>query len=548
MHSSGWRDDSLLFPYFKRLLWYVSLPVLLLLFLQLTQSTGTVSASSLPAPGQIPASASTDLNVVYDDSLAWENWSWNTSVNFWATSPVYSGSRSAAITYNAAWAGFLVHTSSFSTSPYSALEFAIRPNSKGLSAINVSLYNTSNKPIRVVNLKDYATPAANGWYLVSIPLSALGASNTTITGVQLQDNTGAAQPTYHLDQLQFVTNRTVYDDSLSWENWSWNTSVNFWATSPVYSGSRSAAVTYNAGWAGFLVHTNGLSTSPYDALEFAIHPNSKGLSAINVSLHNTSNKPIREVNLKNYGTAAANGWYLVSIPLSALGASNTTITGVQLQDNTGAAQPTYYLDRLRFVGGGAATSGSTAIYFKPTQCPTYIDEIIKEASAKYNIPRWFYYALIQRESSFNPTSDNGRDKGLTQLGGVWYNGKRYPEDLSVPNDNHKQYAWDMNFDKYGKWVLMSQVTPLTDWFDPKQNLDRFTTGYAVPAFILFKTRYGESDTATWRRVAYHWNKGMYATYDPSNTDYLGLYDKYVSTFKPLVEATDGVWKGPPRLP
>lgn len=186
--------------------------------------------------------------------------------------------------------------------------------------------------------------------------------------------------------------------------------------------------------------------------------------------------------------------------------------------------------------------------FRPAQASEAVDAAIREAAATYNMPRWFYYALIQRESSFDSRADNGRDKGLTQLGGEWYTGSPYPEDLPAPDDTHQQYDWDMNFKKYGPWIRMTQVTPLDDYFDPRQNLDRFSTGYAVPAFLLFKRTYGLSDEETLRRVAFHWNKGMYATFDPDNQDYLAPYDKYVAQFKPLVEAEDGPWNGHPAIP
>lgn len=144
-------------------------------------------------------------------------------------------------------------------------------------------------------------------------------------------------------------------------------------------------------------------------------------------------------------------------------------------------------------------------------------------------------------------SPKGTDFGLTQLCGKWYTGAPYPENLSSPNDNHTQYSYDMNFKEFGMWIRMSQVTPLKDWRDPRQNLDRFSTGYAVPAFILLKRVYGMNDTDTLRAVAFHWNKGMIVKYNPKNTDYLALYDQYVSQYKSKVEAADGVWNGEPYL-
>jgi hypothetical protein len=41
----------------------------------------------------------------------------------------------------------------------------------------------------------------------------------------------------------------------------------------------------------------------------------------------------------------------------------------------------------------------------------------------------------------------------------------------------------------------------------------------------------ETEEEVWRRVAFHWNKGMYATYDPTDESYLKLYDTYVERYK-----------------
>jgi hypothetical protein len=196
----------------------------------------------------------------------------------------------------------------------------------------------------------------------------------------------------------------------------------------------------------------------------------------------------------------------------------------------------------------APLAAVSAPSYVPPQAPAHIDALIREQVARYNLPRWFYYAIVQRESSFDPRAFNGRDKGLTQLGGEWYAGTAYPEGLAAPDDWHQQYGWDMGFPKYGMWIRMSQVTPMTDWRDPRQNLDRFSTGYAVPAFQLFKRVYGLSDEETLRAVAYHWNKGVLGTYDPWNKDYLGLYDRYVGQFRPPVEREDGPWNGQPAIP
>lgn len=60
-----------------------------------------------------------------------------------------------------------------------------------------------------------------------------------------------------------ATDAAVYTDALAagWDNWSWNTTLNFTTTAPVHAGSKSLSVTYNAGWAGLYLHASGYDTS-----------------------------------------------------------------------------------------------------------------------------------------------------------------------------------------------------------------------------------------------------------------------------------------------
>ncbi len=359
-----------------------------------------------------------------------------------------------------------------------------------------------------------------------------------------------------------VAEQFIYHDSLAWENWSWRTSVNPSVSSPVLYGSKSLAVTYKQGWAGLSLYSaGGVRTNGLNSLEFSLNTSGE-FPRIDVGVYN-GNEIRRQVDAQRYATPTGSGWYSVTIPLADLGASDMVVHRIQLQEASGAGQPTFHIDDLGFTSS-AARAAATLVSapaqaqsyssvssgtFRPAEASAAIDEEIRKAAERYNLPRWFYYAVIQRESSFNrfEVNSNG-DKGLTQLGGIHYKGTNYPENLRLPNDNHTQYAYDMGFDIFGRWITMSKVTPMTDPFDTRQNLDRFSTGYAVPAFNLFKKRYGLSDTETLRAVAFHWNKGLFVKYDKYNKDYLGLYDKYVGQYKPAVEREDGMWNGRPYIP
>jgi hypothetical protein len=146
----------------------------------------------------------------------------------------------------------------------------------------------------------------------------------------------------------FAIDRVIYDDALAagWENWSWTEAVDFANPAPVRSGSASIAVTFEAAYQGFSLRTAPpLSTAGYSALAFAIYGGA-GDSQLSLSIQpaDTGDPPT------SYPlTAAAGTWSEVSVPLSALG-SPAVIARITLQEASGAAQPTFYLDNLRLVG------------------------------------------------------------------------------------------------------------------------------------------------------------------------------------------------------
>jgi len=151
--------------------------------------------------------------------------------------------------------------------------------------------------------------------------------------------------------------RTVYDDSLGggWDDWSWNTTLNFASTAQAHAGSKSIAVTYTAAWGALYLHYDfGLPPSGRSKLEFWVHGGSTGGQRIiaQVGEPGSSTVWLNEVPVNSYnscGTVTANTWCKVSIPFSALGVTSNPITELVIQDDSGGAQPTFYVDDIRFV-------------------------------------------------------------------------------------------------------------------------------------------------------------------------------------------------------
>ncbi len=221
-----------------------------------------------------------------------------------------------------------------------------------------------------------------------------------------------------------------------------------------------------------------------------------------------------------------------------------------------------------------------------TQCEQYTEEdilqILDQKAEEYNIPPWFLKGVAHRESSLNnclinmddgiemigegeenwntrrdncafTTDDYPHGTGLYQLTGWHYQGSPYPFCLDRPDNNHHDYREAMRIigenGPFGEWIKMDQVSRLDDPFDPVQSVDRFITGYALPLYYYFRIQPFLEDITPleennlflllnnnetnelWRRVAFHWNKGLFVEYDPNNKDYLELYDEHVEMYR-----------------
>ncbi len=136
----------------------------------------------------------------------------------------------------------------------------------------------------------------------------------------------------------------VYSDTLAsgWANWSWDSTLNLSASSPVQSGSRSISVTYTSGWGALYLHTGQpVDLSGYDRLRFWIHGGSTGGQKLRVVANSNSNATFPV-------TVAANSWTQVDVPLSSLG-SPASLSDIWWQDSSGGAQPAFYLDEISLV-------------------------------------------------------------------------------------------------------------------------------------------------------------------------------------------------------
>ncbi len=161
----------------------------------------------------VTASASTTSFMAYGDALApgWVNWSWDSSVNYGVSAPVYSGTKAISWTVKAAWGGLYLHSDTgVSSSPFANLSFALEATQAG-QAVSVVLEDVHDNPLGpVVKLNSTygGQPIAGSWKLYSIPLSALGGVNKTVGGIIIQDESGKAEPPMYVDQIALTAGST----------------------------------------------------------------------------------------------------------------------------------------------------------------------------------------------------------------------------------------------------------------------------------------------------------------------------------------------------
>ncbi len=138
----------------------------------------------------------------------------------------------------------------------------------------------------------------------------------------------------------------VYTDSLTsgWVRWPWDgATVNLGNANPTYSGTASIAITYDAGWSGFIIgyHSEYLDVSDYDVLRFWINGDGSGGYPITVQYG----------GLEKVITPTAGGWTQVDISLLELGSPRSIYSLAWFNDSPNA-RPTFYLDEIKFVSTG----------------------------------------------------------------------------------------------------------------------------------------------------------------------------------------------------
>jgi hypothetical protein len=145
----------------------------------------------------------------------------------------------------------------------------------------------------------------------------------------------------------------VYTDHLlnGFLDWGW-APRNYANTSPTHSASNSVSVTMSSGWQGLQIYHPDLNSGLYTHISLWLNGGTNGGQRVQVYglLHVGANNNAGQGVYFSLGTLPTNAWQQFIVPLSALGVANrTNFTGFVIQDRTGAAQPTFYVDDIQLI-------------------------------------------------------------------------------------------------------------------------------------------------------------------------------------------------------
>jgi hypothetical protein len=171
-----------------------------------------------------------------------------------------------------------------------------------------------------------------------------------------------------------VTTSYLYDDQLrnSWANWSYTGTVVLNSTASPFVGTSSISFQPTGAWGAISLHynTGTFNTAAYTSISFAFKA-TQANQKIGV-FFNTGAAPFKKVSLDVYGSPPQGAWKVYTIPLSDLGAANTSVTDFTIQDFSGATGPLFYVDEIYFAGSAPtsapnAPSGLTATAISTSQ-------------------------------------------------------------------------------------------------------------------------------------------------------------------------------------
>jgi hypothetical protein len=169
-------------------------------------ATGSPAAGApSPTPLPAPAEQATAPRTIYSGALepGWTTVAIGASARSSTVSDAASEGHALAILFTAPFGRVIFRSSAaFSAQGYHSLLFAARASAAG-QQVTLQLADTNGSPVEVaVSLGDFGgQPVTTDWTLYQIPLSAFGVGSGPLSGIIVQDATGAPQPALYVDAI-----------------------------------------------------------------------------------------------------------------------------------------------------------------------------------------------------------------------------------------------------------------------------------------------------------------------------------------------------------
>lgn len=162
----------------------------------------------VPAPTPVPVPTPRASWVYYNGVFDWPgDYSFAASPDYADTSGApLSGAHDIKIT-SSSWGGWLPYALNwkFNAAPYTSLTFSLKPT-RSDQTWQVYFVKVGDIPVGIaIDVAKFGpTPVAGQWGTYTVPLAALGVAGTSIYKFAIQDQTGANDNTWYIDNIGFV--------------------------------------------------------------------------------------------------------------------------------------------------------------------------------------------------------------------------------------------------------------------------------------------------------------------------------------------------------
>ena len=142
----------------------------------------------------------------------------------------------------------------------------------------------------------------------------------------------------------------LYDDALApgYNNYSWGTTLDFASTAQKHSGSYSIAITHQSAFTGMNLKNNAsFKSNDYGGLELWMHGGNGGGQVLDIVLKDQADQDTTLLRTQ----PLSSGWQRIFIEFDSTPVPER-ISGLMLVNVNPGAQPTYYVDDIKFTTNG----------------------------------------------------------------------------------------------------------------------------------------------------------------------------------------------------